>query len=75
VTAAEALRSSAAQQAALVRSGELSARELVEASLAAIERLDRAVNAFASSALSARSRRPYGCAQATSVRCVACRSR
>ena len=47
VTAAEALRASAAHQAALVRSGELSARELVEASLEAIERLDQAVNAFA----------------------------
>jgi amidase len=46
VTAAEALRSSAARQAALVRSGELSARELVEASLAANERLDPAINAF-----------------------------
>jgi amidase len=47
VTAAEALRVSAAQQAALVRSGKLSARELVEASFEAIERLDRAINAFA----------------------------
>jgi amidase len=47
VTAAEALRASAVQQAELVRSGELSARELVEASLEAIERLDPAINAFA----------------------------
>jgi amidase len=47
VTATEALRVSAARQAALVRSGELSARELVEASIEAIERLDPAVNAFA----------------------------
>jgi amidase len=38
---------SADHQAALVRSGELSARELVEASIRAIERLDPAVNAFA----------------------------
>ena len=44
--AVDALRVSAVEQAALVRSGELSARELVEASLAAIERLDPAVNAF-----------------------------
>jgi amidase len=47
VTAADALRASAADQAALVRAGVLSARELVEASLDAIERLDSAVNAFA----------------------------
>jgi amidase len=46
-SASEALRASAARQAALVRSGELSARELVEASFLAIERLDPAVNAFA----------------------------
>jgi amidase len=45
--AADALRGSAARQAALVRAGELSARELVEASLEAIERTDPAVNAFA----------------------------
>jgi amidase len=45
--AADALRASAARQAELVRSGELSARELVEASLEAIDRLDPAVNAFA----------------------------
>jgi len=38
------LSSGAARQAELVRSGELSARELVEASLEAIERLDPAVN-------------------------------
>jgi amidase len=44
---ADALPSSAVEQAALVRSGEISARELVEASLAAIERLDPSVNAFA----------------------------
>ena len=36
---------SAAQQAELVRSGELSARELVEASLASIERLNGELNA------------------------------
>jgi amidase len=46
-TAGEVLRASAARQAELVRSGELSARELVEASIEAIERLDSAVNAFA----------------------------
>jgi amidase len=45
--AAEVLRASAVRQAELVRSGELSARELVQASLEAIERLDPAVNAFA----------------------------
>ena len=45
--ATDVLRMSATRQAALVRSGELSARELVEASLAAIERLDPAINAFA----------------------------
>ena len=44
---ADVLRASAARQAELVRSGKLSARELVEASLDAIERLDQAVNAFA----------------------------
>jgi amidase len=43
----EVLRGSAADQAALVRSGAISARELVEASLEAISRLDPAVNAFA----------------------------
>jgi amidase len=37
---------SAHAQAALVRSGEVSARELVEASLRAIERLDPDLNAF-----------------------------
>ncbi|HEX8066490.1 MAG TPA: amidase [Thermoleophilaceae bacterium] len=36
----------AAEQAAAVRSGEVSARELVQASLDAIERLDPEVNAF-----------------------------
>jgi amidase len=44
---AEVLRASAAEQAELVRSGELSARELVEASLCAIDQIDPAVNAFA----------------------------
>jgi len=38
----------AVEQAALVRTGEASARELVEASLAAIERLDPRLNAFVS---------------------------
>jgi amidase len=46
-SAADALRESATEQAALVRSGDLSACELVEASLEAIERIDPAVNAFA----------------------------
>src|SRR2546425_5994846 len=45
--AADVLRASAARQAELVRSGELTAGELVRASLEAIERLDPAVNAFA----------------------------
>jgi amidase len=36
----------AVEQAALVRAGEISARELVEESLAAIERLDPGINAF-----------------------------
>ena len=40
------LELSAVEQAALVRSGELSARELVEASLQRIERLNPTVNAF-----------------------------
>jgi amidase len=39
---------SAVGQAALVRSGEVSTRELVEASLRAVERLDPAVGAFVS---------------------------
>ena len=43
---ADALRMSAAEQAALIRSGEVSARELVGASLEAIEDLDTAVNAM-----------------------------
>jgi amidase len=38
----------AVEQAALVRAGEASARELVEAALAAIERLDPRLNAFVS---------------------------
>ena len=42
----EALRKSAIEQAALVRGGEVSARELVEASLAAIDRLNPELNAF-----------------------------
>jgi amidase len=44
---ADILRASAAEQAQLVRAGELSARELVKASLEAIDRLDSSVNAFA----------------------------
>src|SRR5918997_562035 len=42
----EALRKPAIEQAALVRGGEVSARELVEASLAAIDRLNPELNAF-----------------------------
>jgi amidase len=45
--AADVLRASAARQAELVRSGEVTAGELVQASLEAIERLDPAINAFA----------------------------
>ena len=41
-----ALALNATEQAALVRAGELSARELVDAALARIEELDPAVNAF-----------------------------
>ncbi|HSD01365.1 MAG TPA: amidase [Gaiellales bacterium] len=44
----DVLQLSAVDQAALVRAGEVSARELVEASLAAIERLDPHLNAFVS---------------------------
>jgi amidase len=46
VAVAELLQAGAVEQAALVRAGEVSARELVEASLAAIERLNPEVNAF-----------------------------
>jgi amidase len=42
----DVLHLSATDQAALVRAGEVSARELVEASLDAIERLDPHLNAF-----------------------------
>jgi amidase len=42
----EALRKPAGEQAALVRDGEVSARQLVEASLAAIDRLNGELNAF-----------------------------
>lgn len=42
----EPLSLTALEQAAAVRSGELSARELVDASLAAIERLDGGLNAW-----------------------------
>ena len=42
----ELLRRSAVALAALVRDGQLSARELVEESLGAIDRLDGAINAF-----------------------------
>src|SRR5947209_2859752 len=45
-TTAELMRLSAAEQAALVRFGEVSARELVGASLAQIERVNPRVNAF-----------------------------
>ncbi|HVI18827.1 MAG TPA: amidase, partial [Gaiellales bacterium] len=40
------LRRSASEQAALVRAGEVTGRELVEAALRAIERLNPAMNAF-----------------------------
>src|SRR5690242_7114931 len=43
--AEELMFRSAAEQAALVRDGEVSARELVDASLAAIERLNGELNA------------------------------
>src|ERR687888_662168 len=46
VDAGGPLAQSAVEQAALVRSGEIGARELVEAALAAIERLNSALNAF-----------------------------
>jgi amidase len=42
----DVLRSTAVEQAALVRAGEISARELVEASLRAIEALNPTLNAF-----------------------------
>ena len=45
-TAAETIALSALEQAAAVRAGDLTARELVEESLAAIERLNPDVNAF-----------------------------
>jgi amidase len=47
MSADEALHASAAHQAALVRSGELSARELVAAALELIERRDADIGAFA----------------------------
>jgi amidase len=46
VNAAELAYAGAAEQARLVRSGEVSAREVVEAALAQIERLDPRLNAF-----------------------------
>jgi amidase len=42
----DVLSRSAVEQAALVRAGEISARELVEAALAAIDRLNPGLNAF-----------------------------
>ena len=42
----DVLSRSAVDQAALVRAGEISARELVEAALAAIDRLNPGLNAF-----------------------------
>ena len=47
MTTADLLAQSAATQAALVRSGEISARELVRAALDEIERRDPEINAFA----------------------------
>src|SRR3954471_7728831 len=46
MNALELAYAGAAEQARLVRAGEVSARELVEASLAQIERLDPRLNAF-----------------------------
>ncbi len=65
---------SAAQQAELVRSGELSARELVEASLASIERLNGELNAVVTLSPSAPSPRPTRWGPATIARSPACRS-
>jgi amidase len=48
MTTADVLAQSAATQAALVRVGEMSARELVQAALDEIERRDPEINAFAS---------------------------
>ena len=73
---AELLRRSATEQAALVRSGEISARELVEASLDAIERLNAELNAFvALCAERALAEADRDRARATRARCAACRSR
>ena len=47
-TTPELMRLSAVEQAALVRSGEVAARELVAAALSQIERLNPSVNAFVS---------------------------
>jgi amidase len=47
MTTADLLAQSAATQAALVRAGEISARELVQAALDQIERRDPEINAFA----------------------------
>ena len=47
MTTTDLLAQSAATQAALVRSGEISARELVQATLDEIERRDPEINAFA----------------------------
>ena len=46
MTGDEVLKLSAVEQAALVRTGELSAHELVEASLLRIEQLNPELNAF-----------------------------
>ena len=56
----ELLQRSATEQAALVRAGEISARELVQAALDAIERVDGDLNAFVALCPSARSPRPTG---------------
>lgn len=47
MSVADVLSESAARQAALIRSGELSAREVVDAALDAIQRLDPEIGAFA----------------------------
>ena len=68
-----------AGQAELVRRGEVSSRELVEAALARIERLDRELNSFgavyAERALAEADVRTSGGTAARARRCWACRSR
>ena len=68
------LELSAVEQAALVRSGELSARELVEASLERIERLNPTVNAFVAVCAERALAEADAIAPAIPARCAACRS-